>query len=317
MQSKGRSTGALLFLGLLLPSVAAAQAWVPPEGEGFLTLTIQSLEADKHLFASPVLGTTELDIGTVEGRTLLLDGDFGITGQLAVTASVAYIDARFTEGGRFEEIDPENPHLHLEGDDGEWHGSFQDVRLSLRYMQPAGEWALTPSVAVVFPLRSYRTFGHAATGRGLEELQLGFDAGRILYLSGRPRAYTQGSYRYAFIEEIADVSMNRSDLFLELGYLAHPRLTVRGFAAFQTSHGGFEGSQSFLLHDQLSASEWVRLGVGVSTPISRGMDLFLSVGQTIEGENTHNATTVSIGTTWGFQAPGFGRTKIRFPEPRD
>ncbi len=59
------------------------------------------------------------------------------------------------------------------------------------------------------------------------------------------------------------------------------------------------------------------MGVGLSMPVAKGIDFFASVGRTIEGENTHDGTTFSVGTTWGFQAPGYGRTKIRFPKPGD
>ncbi len=93
----------------------------------------------------------------------------------------------------------------------------------------------------------------------------------------------------------------------------NPRLTVRGFSDWRTSHHD-SGANAFHLHDQLLAVEWLRLGVGLSIPVAEGVDFFASVAKTIEGENTHDGTTFSVGTSWGFQAPGYGRTKIRFPE---
>ena len=326
MDRCGRLSPAILTLSLLAPSQASAQAWVPPKGEGFLSLTFQSLEAGDHLFSSPVMGERSLDLGSGESRVLVLDGDVGLTDKLGLTLSVAYVDARYTEGGRAGEIRetlPDFPHLDLPADDGDWHGSLQDARVSLRYMRPTGSWVLTPGGALLVPLRDYRTRGHAATGRGLNEAQLGLDAGRLLDVRGRPRAYLQGGYRYTFIEELAGISMNRSDLYVELGYLAHPRLTLRGFGDWRTSHGGLDFAAgdlhggNFSHHDALEASEWLRVGVGASVPITRDADLFASVGHMIAGENIQRSTTFSAGTTWGFQAPGFGRTKIRFPEPGD
>jgi hypothetical protein len=320
MTAKRPLVAETLLLGFLVPLVAAAQAWVPPRGEGFLTLTTQSLDATNHLFSAEVLGTRSLDIGKMQGRVLALDGDFGITDKLAVTTSLAYVSSRFVEGGRIDETNPQGAHRDLPIDDGEWHSSLQDARVSLRYMHPKGPWVFTPSAAVVFPVRDYNTLGHASIGRGLNEAQLGLEVGRLLYAAGRPRAYAQGGYRHTFVEKVEETSLSRSDLFIEVGYLAHPRLTLRGFADHRISHGGvdwteiLDGHADFHGHDQLAAAQWLRAGVGLSIPMARGIDFFASVAHTLEGENTHDGTTFSIGTTWGFQAPGYGRTKIRFPD---
>ncbi len=219
MKSKRHLLGGMLALALLVPSLASAQAWVPPKGEGFFTLTVQSLDAGNHLFASPIVGGVDfgsktVDLGKIEGRSLVLDGDFGITDKLAVNVTLAHVASRYTEGGRSEDLPP--AHQDLPIDDGNWHSSLQDARIALRYMQPKGAWVFTPSVALLFPLRDYGILGHANTGRGLNELQLGFDVGRILFKSNRPRAYLQGAYRYAFIEEVGDTSLEQGNLQLEL-----------------------------------------------------------------------------------------------------
>lgn len=305
-----------LALVVFLPSLATAQAWTPPKGEGFVTLTLQSMDADNHFASS---GESNREIGTMGGRALVLDADFGITEKLALTASLAYVSGKFTEG---EHENPESLHHDLPGDDGEWHSSFQDARVALRYMQPKGLWVFTPSAAVVVPLRDYNTLGHAAIGRGLNELQLGLDVGRLLIFSGQPRGWAQGIYRYTFTEQIEGIRANRSNLFFELGYSAHPKLTLRGFADWLDSHGGFEfpqdiNAETIHIHDQLAAARWLRLGAGLSIPVAQGVDFFASVGHTFRGENTHDATTISVGTTWGLQALGFGRTKIRFPGTSD
>jgi hypothetical protein len=317
MKSKRISIGGTLILAFMVPTLAPAQAWSPPKGQGSLTFTTQSLDATNHLYPTEVLGTKSLDIGKMEGRVLMFDGDFGITKKLALTTSVAYVSSRFREGGRIDETNPHAPHRDLPGDDGRWHSSFQDARVSLRYAQPKGPWVFTPSLAVVIPLTSYTTLGHASIGRGLEEAQLGLDIGRLLYRSGRPRAYAQGGYRYAVIESVGETSLRTSDLFFEMGYFAHRRLMVRGFGAYRASHGGIDWGgihpSEFHAHDQLAAAQWTRLGVGLSIPLNDGRALFASVAKTVQGENTHDGTALSFGTTWSFNAPGSGRKKIRFP----
>lgn len=323
MITRGTVTAGMLLLWssalvLLAPSAASAQAWVPPKGKGYLTLTFQSLDADKFFFSDASdRRPSDHQLG---GRTLAIDGDFGITDKLGVTASMAFVAGRFTEE---DNPNGESPHHGLPTDDGSWHSSWQDARVSLRFMQPVGAWVLTPAAAVVVPLQDYPTLGHAAVGRGLNQLQLELDFGRVIVLSGRPGAYIQGGYRYTFAESVDGVSPNWSNLLLELGYLAHPRLTLRGFADWRDSHGGIEnpqdiippdeGDSNFHLHDRLAAARWLRLGVGASTPVAQRVDLFVSVAKTIDGENTPDSTTFSVGTIWSFHAPGYGRTKIRLP----
>lgn len=311
-----RLAAATLALGLLAAIPVSAQAWTPPKGEGFLTLTLQSIDADKHLGSS---GQRD-DIGHTEGRALVIDGDFGITEKLAVTASLAHVGGRYTAGGH---DDPHgNTAHHGPGDDGRWQDAWQDARVSLRFMQPTGSWVLTPAVAVVLPLTDYPVIGHANVGRGLNELQLELNAGRLLNLSERPRAYVQGAFRYTLTEKVNDLRANRSNLFVELGYLASRKLTLRAFGDWQDSHGGYElpqdiNHETFDFHDRLAAARWIRFGVGASVPVSREVSVFASVGHTFEGENTHDGTAFSIGTSWGFQAPGYGRTKIRLPGTGD
>lgn len=299
-------------LGLLASSLGSAQAWTPPRGEGFLTLTIQSIDADKHLGSDGA----RADIGRTEGRSVVLDGDFGITDKLAVTGSIAHVGGRYTAGGH-DDPHGESEH-HGEGDDGRWQDDWQDARVSLRFMQQSGDWVVTPAMGVVVPLSDYPVVGHANVGRGLEELQLELDIGRLLDFSGRTRAYAQGAFRYTFTEKVNDIRANRSNLFLEFGYLASRRLTLRAFADWQDSHGGYElprdiTPENFQFHDRLAAARWIRLGVGASVPVSREVSVFASIGHTFEGENTHDGTAISLGTSWGFQAPGYGRTKIRLP----
>ena len=55
MKPRKQMLAGSVALILLVPSLASAQAWTPPKGEGFLTMTLQSLEAEKHLFSSPLL----------------------------------------------------------------------------------------------------------------------------------------------------------------------------------------------------------------------------------------------------------------------
>ena len=72
-----------------------------------------------------------------------------------------------------------------------------------------GTWVLTPAVSYGFPTTAYATLGHSALGRHLNELRLGLIWGRFLSFSGARKAYLQGAYSYAFMEDTADVSLDR------------------------------------------------------------------------------------------------------------
>ena len=164
--------------------------------------------------------------------------------------------------------------------------------------------------------RSYSTIGHTAVGRGLNELQLGGSVGRIFSGSKLLSGYFQADYRYALVENVQDHSVDRSNLELELGWFVTPRWTVRGFASFQETHDGIDwnhigGAHEFHAHDRAADADWTRVGVGLSVPVSQTASLFVSYARTVDGVNTHDGSAITIGTSVGFQAPGFGGTRIR------
>lgn len=307
-------------LMVLATGGASAQSWTPPKGEGLVTLETQYLEAGNHIFSGPtsLSGTEELDIGTTESEVLALRGDLGITDRIAVSASLNYVQARYSAGGLSDQFD--DPHAQEPSDDGNWHGSLQDARIGVRYMQPIGPWVVTPSVAVVFPLSDYPTIGHSARGTGLDELQLGLEGGRALFASeGKPRGYIQGWYRYGFIEDPPEASLDRSYLMLEIGYFLRPRITLQAFGHWTYTHGGIDwlteiDSHTFHEHDRAAATRALRAGLGVFVPLTIDSDFFVSVITTIDGENTHDATAFTTGVSWGVPIPGLGQPKIRTPD---
>ena len=300
----------VIALVLLVPAHALAQAWKPPKGEFSFAISYQFLDADRHLFSSSVVGGVDrgsrsLDIGTIQSQVLVLDGDIGVTDRLAVNAAVAFVNGRYVEGG-----------THGPADDGDWHGAFQDARISARFMAfNNGSWVLTPGVSYGFPTTNYVTRGHAALGRKLNELRLGLYWGKLLSFSGAPKAYLQGDYSYAFMENPADdIPIDRSNLLVEFGYFLGDFLTLQVWTDYQNIHGGLDwgndadrSHNNFQMeHDRTAASDFWRLGGGVSVPVNDSVELYANVAKTLWGINTHNGLTVSLGMSWGFQAFGRG-----------
>jgi hypothetical protein len=234
-------------LTLVVSSVAFGQAWVPPRGEVFIAFSYQWLEANNHLLSDAVLGptltpleelygedlqTTATEDAQVRSHVLLLDADIGLTERLAVSGGIAFVQSQYL--GPF----PEHPEL----DDGSLHGTVQDARIGARYAildGASGSWAVTPFTSFVFPASDYPIHGHAVAGRGLKELQVGASAGRFLNVLGEPRAFFEGTYFYAFMEDPFDIPLARSNVDLSLGYI-HRSMTLQFFATYQNTHGGVD-----------------------------------------------------------------------------
>ena len=83
----------------------------------------------------------------------------------------------------------------------------------------------------------YETLGHAAPGRGLNELNLGFYIAKSLD-QWIPNTYVQARYNYAFVEQVVGVSHDRTNADLEVGYFVNPRFSIRVLYAYQNTHGG-------------------------------------------------------------------------------
>ena len=131
-----------------------------------------------------------------------------------------------------------------------------------------GAIAFAPYVGVIIPTHDYVTLGHAAPGRGLEEYWLGFYVATSLH-QWIPRTYVDFRTNYAFVEEVANVSHDRTNLGLELGYYFNESVSARFFVARQWTHGGIgipvpPTDPLFPYHDQLAEDEFLNVGGGFS-----------------------------------------------------
>ena len=324
-----RSVALSVLVCLLLPMglLAQEEAWVPPRGELFWSIRYQWYEADKHLVSSAVLGpertpwevrrgvdleTTERDLGKMASQVIVMDADIGITDRLALSGGLAFVQGKWTQSGTGRSEGPT--------DDGTFHGNFQDARIGVRYMALNGSWVFTPSATFVLPVTDYPIRGHAAIGRGLKELQLGVNFGRLLNIGGVPRAYIQGSYAYTIMEDLDIVSLDRSNAVLSGGYF-HRAITLQVIGSWQNIHGGIDWAHDIHAgpdleeivetHDQAAATRnFLMGGGGVSFHVSEAVDLLVSLNNTLWGANTYNGRTLSFGATYGFQAfGGIGRPR--------
>lgn len=304
----------LAFVALLAQPGFAQDAWTPPKGEFDFSLSYQWLSADRHLFSGftgPTLTPFEIATGVdrtsnvvyagiVQSHSTAFDGDLGLTDRVALSGTVIGVAPRYVGTlGHPGSID-----------DGLFHPSIQDARVGVRYMFGDGNWALTPFTQFTFPLRDYEALAHAAQGLGLNILEIGAAAGRILALGGQT-GFVQGSYSYGFTERIEeDIPLNRSRAQLEGGVFLG-RFSVLGQTSWRKVHGGVEWSEHgfgldelFHEHDQLAATREWRYGGSLVFDIKDGLAAYASIDQFAWGANTHDARTISFGMNLAHQMWG-------------
>ncbi len=286
----------LCLVAGLLPATVSAQAWLPGKGAFNTTLLYNNVLNKQHWLPN---GDT-IDVGHTRSETLAFLANYGITDRLMVSGSLPYVTTEFygtnSHGGQ-----PGFP-----ADDGDAHSSFTDLRVGLHYQALERPFALAPFVAYVLPISDYSVRGHAAQGRDLEELILGFSAGKSLD-PWVARSYAQLRYSYGFVEELQGVSNDRSNLNLELGTFLTPRWNVSLYGAKQWSHGGIDvpvppSSPYFLIHDQIAGEEFFNAGVGSGYQLTPEITAFGMYMYGFSGKNGHRMNQgVTVGFSYGFR----------------
>lgn len=286
------------------PSPVAAQAFTPPSGLGAVTLAWQYVDNTGHRLSDGYFAARGESVTT----SLALDVEYGITDRLAVTAGIPYVFAKYT--GALP------PFSGLPVDACRcWHSGFQDSLAGVRYRLGNDTWAVTPLVRYGQPSHAYRYKGEAVVGKHLTEAQVGVSAG--LRLTGfLPQANVQAGYTYALVERaLDDISVNRSNGFVDLGYSVNRRLHLRASWLWQRTHGGlragsmtgdpfffpgeFNTPERFAERDRLGRVNYMHTAGGLS--FSAGpVDVFASFTKYAWGRDTHNGQVYNLGATWYF-----------------
>lgn len=286
------------------PSPVAAQAFTPPKGLGAVTLAWQHVDNTGHRLSDGYFRPTGQSVTT----SVLLDLEYGVTNRLSANVGIPYVFAKYTGA---------LPPLSRSPLDACrcWQSGFQDFTFGARYRFGTDTWAVTPLVRVGQPSHGYPHKGEAVVGKQLSEAQVGLSAGAKLagFLS---RASVQAIYTYAFVEKaLEDISVNRSNMAVDLGYALNGRLYVRAGATWLHTHGGlrigsvtgipfpFPGElntpERLAEGDQLRRVRWWQVGGGVS--YSAGpVDVFASFNKYVWGRDAHNGQVYNLGATWYF-----------------
>jgi hypothetical protein len=299
--------GALWTAAVVQLATAAAvhaQPWVPPEGEGSVSLTYQNYYVTGHF---NVLGQENTN-GATHAKAMIAEVDFGLTDTIALTITLPYIATKYTGPGEyFVGGIPTHPGPL---DDRMYHAAFQDVRIEARRAFRAGPIAFAPLVSLSIPTHDYETHGEAVAGRHRRELQVGASAGadlnRIL-----PRTYAYGRYSLAGAELMHGFASLKSQVDVESGFDLSTRIGLLGLASFQFRHRGPTIAQlqadDWSGHDRFMVASYFNVGGGVTLSLTRNAELRVLWLGTVSGNNgAHRARMLAIGTSWSFGSGGFG-----------
>ena len=292
---------AIVFVELEFPSALAAQAWVPPKGEGNYSISYQNLFVRDHFFSDG----SRHDVGHIRLHGMLQELDYGLTEKVAVRISLPFMLGKYK--GQF-------PHVNLENtDDGHYRGTFQDFRFSVRYNLRTRPFVVTPVIEGIVPSHQYEQFAHSAAGFDLRELRLGLSAGRRLNPI-LPRAFFQTRYSYAVVERHLGVRPNRSIVSSEFTYFMTKRLSLSALETLQLTHSGLNFPQDFpsraderwIRHAQISKINFLDLGFGAGLAITKSVELFGAALTDAWGENGHALNRgLVFGINWNFRTRRF------------
>lgn len=291
-RGKGRALVAVVIGLVLGPSHAAAQAWVTPPGEGAVTVVTQGISSTDHVTRT---GARTSSLGR---ETLIVSSGeiaYGVSERLSAELSLAWLATKWV--GRVQD-------RHGPLDTGEFHASFQDIRIAARYQLVEGPVNVAPFVAYGGPVTDYETRGHSAFGRHLEELTVGGSVGGRL----ARRGYWQTTASYAFVNDIdsEDFNLDHVNGEVELGATIGARWTMRAFGSGQWMWDGLQvGPQTDHLHllsdhDRFTQSSFLNAGGGLVYSLSPRLDLGLTGFVTLTARNFHALKAVATSLSWRF-----------------
>jgi hypothetical protein len=301
-----RSPGIALLVLLLAPGIGRAQAWLPPQGEGNLSVLYQDSFVKYH----ELPGVGNLDRGHVTTHTLLVDFAYGLNDKVAVSVGIPWIASKYN--GSFPHTLAGIPQQYWIPttfiDSGAYNSAFQDFRFDVRYNVTKKGIVLTPFVGSVIPSHAYTYYGHSAVGRDLRQLQVGTLAAKTLD-SLVPGLFVQGRYTYGFSEKVLGVSHDTSNMDLEIWYFVTPRMRLMALSAGQITHGGVDLTLTWKTdlgplaphHDQVARDNFLNVGGGAAYALTHKIDLFGSVVRTVAERNGHVLDYgLAVGLNWSF-----------------
>ena len=289
----------LSVLGVQLAGVTTlgAQAWVPPAGEGTVSITYQNYYVTGHFDPA---GKPTRNGGT-HTNAALTELDYAVTDTIGLSISLPFIASKYTGSSSY--VVRGFPTFPGPLDDGSYHAAVQDLRVEARRVFMAGPLSVAPFVGASFPTHEYETAGEAVPGRHRRELQLGASVSTLLD-PVVPGAYLNARYSYGASERVRDFPYTHSNIDVEGGHAVTSRVGLRGLVSWQVAHKGptaAELASDWKNHDRFIASSYVNVGGGPSVALTRAVDVYVLWVAAVAGDSgAHVSRTLAIGTSWNF-----------------
>lgn len=272
---------------------AYAQAWVPPAGIGVVTYAYQTINNTNHRLTDGSL----FDGYDSVSRGVLVSLDYAFTDRFSITVGIPYLGSKYTG--------PEPSFFGLAVDDCFcWSHGWQDIGATVRYNVSNSGFALTPSISFGVPSHNYDYFGEAVLGRNLNEVRLAVDAGQRLDAIS-DRLSVSARYSFAVVEKVLELQNNRSNIALEVGFLAARKLATRAGLLWQISHGGLRSNEmvteeQISQYDRLIKDNNFHITGGLSYSLPK-VDAFWSYTHYVSGTDTHVGYAITAGLSIPFE----------------
>lgn len=272
-----------------LAPAALAQAWLPSKGSVGVSLDHTYTLNKKHFTSTG----DEIDAGHTQTHVLVAGMSWSPADRVMFKIGLPLVQTKY---------DGDFPHPG-EIDNGRTHRKVTDFQASFHYQLVDGPFALAPFMGLNIPVQDYTTLGHASPGRGLNEFTVGFFAAQSLH-EWIPRSYVQMRYSYAFVEEVAGVSHDRSNVDLEVGYFLSPDWSLRLLGSWQDTYGGVQipippSNPLFPFHDQLAEDDHLDAGGGIAWQVTDRIAVHTLYMHGLKGQNSHKVDTrIALGFSY-------------------
>ena len=271
----------LVFLALLAGGLASSPASAQEKGQGSMSVVYQYVHTD--VFSD---GVGDYDYWTTDTHALVFSGDYTFADNWTVQVALPYIQKRFVSevdwGG-----DPHNPNdpwwIDFVPpdkrfiDDGDYHGGFQDLSVSVSYTTVRGPLTLSPYIGYGFPVDDYPFYAKAAIGFNLWTIPVGTSFMYVPYFSDW---YLSGNVAYVFSEKPVGVNVDYWTAHVSAGYWFKPEFSAHAFVAVKhvidglrmpwdftddPTYGNYPDAfdtEEWYNHDRLLQHRNVNVGVG-------------------------------------------------------